>query len=72
MTLMADMRSPRLWHLWNTSYRYGSDASDEGFILRTEQGWALHQRGGRAPLRDTYPTLDDALNAAGVEQRQGR
>ena len=68
MTLAADMRSPHLWHLWNTQYRYGTDAADEGFVLRTENGWALHKRGRTGRLQGTYPTLQDALTAAGVSR----
>lgn len=69
MTLVADMRSPHLWHLWNSEYAYGTDASNEGFIVRTEHGWALHRRGTRTRGQGVYQTLDDAFEAAGVKRR---
>jgi hypothetical protein len=72
MALVAEMQSPHLWRLWNTGYGYGSDAADEGFILRTEDGWALHRRGGRAPLQCVYATLDDAMSAAGISRASRR
>jgi hypothetical protein len=69
MSLVADMRSPRLWQLWNSEYRYGSDAADEGFVVRTEHGWALHRRGIRPQAQSVYDSLDEAFSAAGVERR---
>lgn len=69
MMLVADMRSPHLWHLWNSAYAAGSDAADEGFIVRTDDGWALHRRGTPPVAVSTYPTLDDAFEAAGVRRR---
>jgi hypothetical protein len=68
MALVADMQSPHLWRLWNTTYGYGSDAGDEGFVLRTEHGWALHRRGGQARLPSVFPTLEDALRSAGASR----
>lgn len=69
MSLVADMRSPHLWQLWNSEYSYGSDAANEGFVVRTEHGWALHRRGIRSHAQNVYQSLDDALHAAGVVRR---
>ena len=69
MAVIADMQSPHLWRLWNSTYAYGSDAAEEGFILRTEGGWSLHRRGGQAGPKCVYPTLEDAMRAAGVSRR---
>lgn len=71
MSIVAEGRNRRLWHLWNTAYLgSGADASDEGFILQTEQGWTLHAGGSAGRLRGTYATLDEAMRAAGVVRRR--
>lgn len=69
MTLVADMRSPHLWHLWSSEYAYGSDAAHEGFAVRTVDGWALHRRAIPPVAASIHPTLDDAFEAAGVQRR---
>ncbi len=72
MSIVAQRRSGVLWHLWNTDYLgCGPEASDEGFILRTDQGWALHASGRRARLRDTYSSLEEAMRAGRVDRRWG-
>lgn len=72
MSIVVERRSDRLWHLWNTDYGgRGVDAADEGFILRTRDGWALHESGRRGRVRGIYSTLEEAMQAGQVDRRRG-